>query len=1161
MSPVLNIRLFGHFELVYDGVPITNVKSAPVQSLLAYLLLHRDTPLARQHLAYLFWSDSTEVQARTNLRREIHHLRRTLPDAERFLHIDAQLLRWRRDTTFTLDVADFEAVVAQVENTGEASDTTALRATLEKAVALYTGELLPSCYDDWIVPERERLSQVYAGMLERLIQLLERQRDYGLAIRYAQRLRRYDLLHEPTYRHLMRLYTLNGDRARALRVYHTCVTTLRRELGIDPSPATRETYERLIEVDRSSLRHPAPLVTLVAEGRLVGRQPEWETMQAAWHKTASKGQPGQAHFVLVTGDAGIGKTRLVEELLEWASRQGIATARTRCYAAEGQLAYAPVADWLSTDVFRTALLALDAVWLTEVVRLLPGLLVERPDLPRPAPLIESGQRLRLFKALAQVVLTDSQPLLLVIDDLQWCDRETLEWLHYLLRCDPPRRLLLVGAARTEEVEVGHPLRALTLALRSTEQVTEVELGPLSPEATAALAAQVAGRELEPDLTIHLYTETEGHPLFVVEMARAALVHDSQSRSSPSAPAHNAGAMHPLSAPILPPKIQALVEFRLAQLSPQARALADIAATIGRSFTYPVLAKASAPAASGRPHPDEETLVRVLDELWQRRIIREQEEDAYDFSHDKIREVVYAAISRARQQLLHRRVAQALETVYASELDAVSGQIAAHYERAGLFPSAVFYYQGAADTARRVYANQEAKALYSRAIEASHRSTPALGEAHLLPAYEGRALVCRSLTQLEEAIADFQAMRRLARAAGNRQKEGESLCQLAYTHWLTFSEDQMPFVEQYAQEAAELFAQTGDSLIRARSLTMLGAVDQVHRKLAEAGRKLEEALAISRQAQDQESLVQALSFLCLQAHLQSNAPATVQLAQEGVTVARTVQDDFNELRIAAFLCQGLWSAGNYAQALMLLHETMAQAQERGNTFVVGRLLNTLGWFHHELGDFANAIAYNQQSVDMGRVSGINNVEISAIINLGYDYLALGQPSQALACLEPTLARVEREGFGAHKWRWQMKLFLGLAEYAYCTGAYEQALHYGDAGLDEAVATSSHKYVAKGWALRGKILTRLGKTEAAGAEFQRAFSLAEQLHNPALSYPLAYALGQWYQTIDQARGATALFGKAKALVEQMAAAVGDETLAAVFRQSEPVRMIMESGTRTL
>ena len=306
---------------------------------------------------------------------------------------------------------------------------------------------------------------------------------------------------------------------------------------------------------------------------------------------------------------------------------------------------------------------------------------------------------------------------------------------------------------------------------------------------------------------------------------------------------------------------------------------------------------------------------------------------------------------------------------------------------------------------------------------------------------------------------------------------------------------------------------------------------------------------------------SLSFLCLQTYLQGNSQLTVRFAQEGVSVARKVQDGFNELRILAFLCQGQWSAGNYPQAFSQARAAMLQAEARGNTFIQGRLLNTLGWFHHELGDFATAVTYNQRSVELGRASGIDNVEISALVNLGYDYLALGEPARALATFEPTFARVEREGFGAHKWRWQMKLFLGLAEHALRTGSYEQAMRFVEKGLAEALATSSQKYTAKGWALRATILMQLGQHEVAGAEFQRAFSLAEQLQSPSLAYPLAHALGRWYETQGQVSEAAVLFTKAKTVVEQMATAVGDEALASLFLQSESVRMILESWARTL
>jgi hypothetical protein len=190
-SPALHIHLLGDFRLVYDSTPVTSVNTARLQSLLAYLVLHGNAPQARHYLAFLFWPDSTEAQAHNNLRNLLYHLRQALPEADRFLYADSQTLQWRAEAPFRLDVADFERAVAQAEQAGQTGDQAALSTALEEAVGLYGGDLLPSCYDDWILSERERLRQAFTEALERLILLLEDQRDYRAAIGSAQRLLRH----------------------------------------------------------------------------------------------------------------------------------------------------------------------------------------------------------------------------------------------------------------------------------------------------------------------------------------------------------------------------------------------------------------------------------------------------------------------------------------------------------------------------------------------------------------------------------------------------------------------------------------------------------------------------------------------------------------------------------------------------------------------------------------------------------------------------------------------------------------------------------------------------------------------------------------------------------------------------------------------------------
>jgi DNA-binding SARP family transcriptional activator len=688
MTSRLRVELLGSFRLTYDGQPVAGVHSRQ-QALLACLLLNRGRPLPRPHLAVLFWPDSTDSQALTNLRRELHNLRRALPEADRLLLIEPASVGWREGRP-SCDVGDFEAGVQR----GSLDD-------LQDAVRVYAGDLLPECYDDWIAPERERLRAMMTDALKRLVAGLQERRAYAEATAHARRLIALNPLEEDAYRSLIRLCALQGDRAGALRAYHTVATVLQRELQVEPDAETRAIYERLLGAEEAPRQRPVPADTTP----LVGREAEWKRLLAAWHTAAR----GGALMTLIRGEAGIGKTRLAEELAGWCSRQGIAVARTRTYATEGGLAYSPVTEWLRSDALRPGLSRLDAPWLLEVARLLPEVAVDRPDLPRPEPMTESWQRQRLFDGLARAILSVPRPLLLILDDLQWCDRDTLDWLYYLLRSHAEEKLLIAGTLRTEEAADNPAISYVLPHMRALDRLVEIDLGPLTEAETAALAAHVARRSLDPQAATDLFRRTEGHPLFVVEMAR----------------------VEPEGSASVPPKVQAVIRARLSRLSQHAGDLARLAAVIGRDFSLGVLREAS--------DLDEKALVAALDELWQRRIIRERGTDRYDFSHDRVREVAYAETGPAARRLLHKRVAQALELIHGADLDRVSAQLAAHHEQAGQTAKAVQFYRRAADVAGRVSASAEAIRHLTRALT-------------LLRALPGDLELDRELLAIQLAIA-------------------------------------------------------------------------------------------------------------------------------------------------------------------------------------------------------------------------------------------------------------------------------------------------------------------------------------------------------------------------------------------------------------------------
>lgn len=714
-SGLLTIHLFGGFRITAGNTAAPGFDQARVQRLLAYLLLHRRVPRSRQQIAFTLWPDTPDAQALTNLRTLLTRLRQALPDAERFLDIDTHAVCWRQDSSFTLDVADFEAACVQAAAAARRGQSANAILALERAVNLYTGDLLPGWYDEWLAPERERLRQAYVDALERLAALLEQRRSYRQALGYAQRLVRADPLYEAVYRQLMDLHLALGDRASALRVYHTCVTILRHEMGVDPSPVTQAVYQRVLMVGASPAQQEPPAV----EAAFVGRQAQWEALLSAWRQAAA----GKAQVVLISGEAGIGKTRLAEELLAWVQRQGIESAVARCYASGGSaMAYGPVAEWLRSVALQGTVRELEGIWRSETARLLPELLTERPDLPPPGPMTEAWQRQRFFQALNRAVLGQAvagdspivdgatRPLLLLLDDVQWCDRETLDWLNFLLQAHANVALLVLGTVRAEEVEQDHPLIAFRLALAQHDLLSGLHLPSFSAAETAALAAGLLGNELAPAQAAQLFQDTEGNPLFIVETVRAGIGSGETSRQgnkAGEAKEQTEAAPDFLSPQSnLPPKVRAVIQRRLALLSSGARALAQTAAVIGREFTFDLLCRASG--------QDEASVVQSLDELWRRQIVREQGVDAYDFSHDKLREAAYGSLGRTSRRWLHGRVARALEQLHSADLDRAAGAIAEHYERAYLPAQAIAYYHRAALAARAVYAQQEALAALTRA---------------------------------------------------------------------------------------------------------------------------------------------------------------------------------------------------------------------------------------------------------------------------------------------------------------------------------------------------------------------------------------------------------------------------------------------------------------
>ncbi|MDX1618328.1 MAG: BTAD domain-containing putative transcriptional regulator [Balneolaceae bacterium] len=252
MGEGLHIDLLGRFRITCDGKVENSVNTIRVQELLAWLIIHRDTPQQRQRLSFIFWPDSAENQARANLRNLFFQLRETVPFADRLIDSDFKTIRWNPEISVRVDLVEFEEVVASARKAEQAGDPERRMSMLIRAADIYADPLLPDSYEEWVERPRNRLRSMYREVLKNLVELMEERQEYDSAIAYARKWTQSEPLNESAWRTLMRLHGFNNNRSGALRAYRKCEEILGRELEIEPGEKTKELFGRLTKGSRAA---------------------------------------------------------------------------------------------------------------------------------------------------------------------------------------------------------------------------------------------------------------------------------------------------------------------------------------------------------------------------------------------------------------------------------------------------------------------------------------------------------------------------------------------------------------------------------------------------------------------------------------------------------------------------------------------------------------------------------------------------------------------------------------------------------------------------------------------------------------------------------------------------------------------------------------------
>jgi len=1062
----LDLTLLGGFGARVDARSLV-FSSRKARALLAYLAVPAGRPHSRDKLAALLWGDTGQAQARNSLRQCLFKTRQVLvAHRVRALVVDGESVVLDH-ATVRVDVADFERLV-----------TEGSLASLSRARSLYRGPFLDGLglrepgFEDWLMAERRMLLDRAAQALARLIERHVETGAIDQAIQTGLDLVGLDPLSEPAHCTVMRLHAALGQRGAALRQYQVCADVLRRELGIEPDAATQRLY-------REILRQADATPSLVSEwsaesaaafpGRssapLTGRAVEVDRLTEA----AAAARRGEGRVVVLLGEAGIGKSRLVEETLATTGATGWRVIVGRSYETEQMLA---LGVW--AGAFRAAgltarpdaLADLGPLWRAELARLLPDLADADARAPRP-----SGSELRLFEAVARWLerLAAASPLLVVLEDLHWADEASLRLTAFLSRRLERRAVLLVVTARVEEVGEAPMLGRVLAELSREQRITEIALGPLGRAATADLVRGLVARGIaEADLDAlgeQVWRISEGNPFIAVETVRAR---------------QDGMSLEPDTAAALPARARAMLLGRVERLGERARSLLEVAAVIGRDFEFSLVQHAAG--------MDEAAAATALEELVRRRLVHGLGE-RFDFTHDRIWEVVYAQLSPVRRRLLHVSVARAIESRHGGDLAPRHAALGVHWTKGQIWDRAITHLRAAGTQAASRGAYREAVALFEQALAALEQ----------LP--EDRDTVVQGIDlriDLRDWLMPLGEQDRLARYA----REAEQLAlrhddhhrlavvigHLAHHHWTMGDQD---LAMDYANRMLVLAERLGDPSLRTAGSFYLGeachavgdvrrAVEVLRENAALTGPRMLERVAGPGLVPIMSRIWRAIALCEL-----GRFDEALGLVEEALPVVEAVEHPYSLMRVHSGIGAVHAARGRLEQAVPALERAAALVERWDIAFDRQPNASVLGITYMLAGRHADGLAVLERSVEP-----LFPPRASSMLSrrLGEGYLLVGRRDDALEWATSALDHARRRGARGDE-AWAL-LLLGDVLAASPASRKEALARYEDARA-RADELGMLPLLARCHLARGRWHARAGDAPTARTALSLAVGLARSM----------------------------------------------------------------------
>jgi tetratricopeptide (TPR) repeat protein len=901
---------------------------------------------------------------------------------------------------------------------------------------------------------------------------------------------------------------------------------------------------------------------------LVGRTQEIEQLENALAAV----QVGAGRCILISGEAGIGKSRLLAEIRRKAAEKGISSVIGRCYEQEMVFPYAPIVDMLRTLFARrkiSDILNLLGPQASEIARLLPELSAYVSE-DQPAVSLEpETEKRRLFEALANFFLrqTENQPLLLIVEDLHWSDEASLRFLLFLVRRIAPFPVMLLLSYRPGDTNAG--LTTLLSGLDRELIVKAIKLGPFNRgEVDQMLRIILDQRQaLSAEFLEAIYHLTDGNPFFTEEIFTSLIasgdVYFTQGH----------WRRRPLSQINIPGNVQRLVQQRVSQVSQAAKQLLNLAAVSGSSFDFPVLL-----ALTGH---DEPQLLALIKELVAAQLVVEESADQFAFRHALTREALYRQLLIRERQALHERLVQAIEQVHAGSLETRLEALAYHAYEAALWPKAFDYARRAGEKALALFAPQAASEQFSRAISAAKN----LASPPPAALYRLRGEAYDTSGDFDLARSDYEAALRAAREAKDQQAEWQSLNELG----LLWASHDYERAGDYGRQALELARSMDDQAAIGHSLNRRGNWLMNSGQPEKALEVHKEALSLFEGLNDRSGIASTLDLLAITSNHCGDWGAMATYYERAIPVLRDLND---RQTLASSLSNLVMVTLDLEQA----REAVALARDIGWRSGEAYALLTLSIVLINLGCYDEGLAVRKQSLEVAEDIEHPQWIAGAHIHLGQIYSELLALDEAEAHLTEGLALAKKVGSSWFSWIgagslaslyiaqgnltaaekilddtpevWQPTLFaIQLARIELALARHDAAMaekHLQDLLVIEILSDTAMVVV---YLIRGPILTLQGQALA----LQGRWAEAEQALHQAIELYRKYGIGQhrlWrvylalgevFQAAAQNRQAEEAFNEARTEVEKLALAMADEVLAGNLRR-RAAAMIPQARTQT-